>query len=320
MGLIGIETPHWPWYWGPGYPVRAEDDRPNGSALEHSRREGGVNAFVHPVSDPKPFPGDGSPPRAIPLALVPEAIAGNVDTLELACLWSDEIGTVETWYRLLNVGVPIAPSAGTDAFSDFYRAMALGTTRVYVKVDGPLNLKSYLEGLRRGRSFVTTGPFLTFTVGGMEPGEVVAAPSGATVPWELSIASAIPIGTVEVLVNGRVVWKGEGPSAPGQKTHSGQIQVPPGGWIAARAGGPAERTTWPAMDSYPFAQTGAIWFGEIGSIDPNAARSAAQELLAWMDEADQRLAEGYPGAEIPQLRQSFAAARRRLESLSASPR
>ncbi|MGH9336016.1 MAG: hypothetical protein ACRD21_19950, partial [Vicinamibacteria bacterium] len=41
MGLIGISSPHWPWYWGPGYPVYGRDDRPNASALEHSRREGG---------------------------------------------------------------------------------------------------------------------------------------------------------------------------------------------------------------------------------------------------------------------------------------
>jgi TolB protein len=314
MGLIGIETPHWPWYWGPGYPVRADDDRPNESALQHSRREGGVNAFVHPVSDPAPFPNDG-PPRAIPLALVPEAMAGNVDTLELACLWSDEIGTVETWYRLLNVGVPIAPSAGTDAFSDFYRAMALGTTRVYVKVDGPVNLRSYLDALRNGRSFVTTAPFLNFIAGGAGPGDVLQAAVGSDVPWEITIASAIPVEKVEVLVNGRVVWTAEGLTAPGRKTYSGRTTAPAGGWIAARAVG--GRTVWPAMDSYPFAQTGAAWFGRIGSIDPGAARTAARELLAWMDVAEERLSEGYGRAEIPRLQESFARARRRLEALSS---
>jgi len=59
MGLIGISSPHWPWYWGPGYPIYGRDDRPNGSALEHSRREGGINAFVHPVSTGTPFPSEG---------------------------------------------------------------------------------------------------------------------------------------------------------------------------------------------------------------------------------------------------------------------
>jgi len=106
---------------------------------------------------------------------------------------SDEVGTEEAWYRLLNVGVPIALSAETDVFSNFYRSMAVGTARVYVRIEGELNLPSYLDGLRAGRSFVTTGPFLDFR-------------GGATV--------------------------------------------------------------WPSMDSYPFAHTGPIWIGSVGSLGP----------------------------------------------------
>jgi hypothetical protein len=133
-------------------------------------------------------------------------MAGAVDTLEVACLWSDEAGTAEVWYRLLNVGVPIALSAGTDAFSNFYRSMAVGTTRVYVRVEGELSLPSYLDGLRRGRSFVTTGPFLDFRGKEARPGDVIEA---GEVEFTIELASAMPVDQVEVLVNGKAVFEDE---------------------------------------------------------------------------------------------------------------
>ena len=69
------------------------------------------------------------------------------------------------------------------------------------------------------------------------------------------------------------------------------------------------------MDSYAFAHSGAVWLNEVGSIDPEAARTAAGELLAWMDVAEARLVEGYRGASIPKLKERFAEARRKLEAL-----
>jgi TolB protein len=262
---------------------------------------------------PTPFPEDGTP-RNLPLALVPEAMQGLVDTLEVACLWSDERGTADAWYRLLDVGIPIAPSAGTDAFSNFYRSMTVGATRVYVKVGGPLNLASYLEGLRRGRSFVTTGPFLDFEVGGSGPGEILSGAAGSHADFRLTAISAVPVETVEVLVNGKVVWKDGGLTAPGKRVYSGRVPVPAGGWIAARAHG--GEAVWPVMDSYPFAHTGAVWMNEVGSREEEAARRSARELLQWMAVAEARLVEGFGGAAIPALRERFSEARGKLEALA----
>ena len=87
------------------------------------------------------FPAATSP-TGLPLGLVPDAVLGDLDTLEIACLWSDELGTTEAWYRLLNIGAAIAPSAGTDVMANLYRTMAVGTTRVYVKPEGRLTLSS----------------------------------------------------------------------------------------------------------------------------------------------------------------------------------
>jgi TolB protein len=314
MGIIGVSSPHWPWYWGPGYPAYGQDDRPNAVALAHARREGGVNSYVHPVMRPGPFPGGDEPPNGLPLGLVPDAVLGQVDTLEVACLWSDELGTSDAWYRLLNVGAAIAPSAGTDVMTDFYRTMAVGTTRVYVKPEGPLTLNSYLNALRAGRSFVTTGPLLQFTANGAGPGDVIQAKPGAEVAWELTVASPTAFETVEVLINGAVAFTAPGLDAPGKRTWTGRLKTPAGGWIAARVRGGAVQ--WPVMDSYPFAHTAATWFGSIGSVDRESARRAATELLRWMDVADERLVKRYEGAAIPKLKAHFAQARSRLEAIA----
>ena len=73
VGVINIEKPFWPWYWGPGYPVYGQDDRPNVDALRHARQQGGIASYMHPVSVTEPF-ADESSLRAIPLDVVPDGV------------------------------------------------------------------------------------------------------------------------------------------------------------------------------------------------------------------------------------------------------
>ena len=50
----------------------------------------------------------------IPINFVADAVLGEVDVLELACLWSNELGTASLWHQVLNLGIPLAASAGSD--------------------------------------------------------------------------------------------------------------------------------------------------------------------------------------------------------------
>src|SRR5262249_35558143 len=146
VGLINTPDLFWPWIWGPGYEVYGQDDRPNRDPLEHARREGGVNFYVHPIMKPEPFTTENL--GGIPVGFVPVLVPGWVAGLEVACLWSDELGTMELWYRALNFGAPVAPTAGTDVMNNFYRTMAVGTTRVYVRTDSTLGIRGYYDGLK----------------------------------------------------------------------------------------------------------------------------------------------------------------------------
>jgi TolB protein len=311
VGVIGADALFTPWFFGPGYPVYGQAEITNYDALRFARAHGGLGIYVHPVPLADPFPAGGGEPKGLPLELVPDALDGDVDALEIACLWSDEMGTTEVWYRLLNLGLPIAPSGGSDTMHNFHRTMAIGATRVYACPDGP-GMTAYLDAVRRGRSFVSTGPMLDLKVAGQAPGGVVAA-GVRSVDWTLDAASPTPVETVELLVNGRVVWSSEGLTAAGLRRYSGRIDVPEGGWIAARIhGGPS---AWPTQDSYPFAHTAPVWLGRAGSTDPAARRAAAADLERWMDVASKRLAIGYPDEAGVRLKARFETARTTLHTI-----
>ncbi|HET6564237.1 MAG TPA: CehA/McbA family metallohydrolase [Xanthomonadales bacterium] len=309
LQLLGTRDLFWPWVWGPGYQVYGKDDRLNATALRHARAQGGLGGYVHPVGDPDPFTLETA--ANVPLALVADAVLGEVDVIELSCLWTNETGTAALWHQVLNLGIPLAASAGSDVMNNYYRTMAVGATRVYVKPETELTDDSYLQALKAGRSFVSNGPLLEFKAGGAEPGQVIAA--GGAVEWTLNVHSASPYTSVQIFVNGSALQTLDGSTQSGSHSYSGSVQVPSGGWITARVAGP--NSGWPALDSYLFAETSPIWFGAVGSTEPAAMRQAAAKLLMILDVSEQNLREGYGESPIPNLLAHFALARERLESL-----
>lgn len=311
MGLIEIPELHWPWVWGPGYEVYGSDDRTNGEVLDFAHDHGGLGYYVHPVGSPDPFAPEAR--AGVPVELVADAVMGDVDALEVMCLWSSSEGTSALWHRFLNLGLTVAPSAGTDVMLNLHRTMAVGVTRVYAHTGDRLNWPAYVEALREGRSFVTNGPFLDFRLDGAGPGGVVEA--GDTASWTLDLATATAVDTVDILVNGRVVESHAGIASPGQRTYSGELALPGGGWVAVRARGGTTR--WPSMDTSPYAHTAPVWIGERGSTDPVVRRAAAQELLDVLIASRARLRVGYSGSSIPRLEARFDEAMARLEALAA---
>ena len=70
------------------------------------------------------------------------------------------------------------------------------------------------------------------------------------------------------------------------------------------------------MDSYLYAESSPVWFGEVGSTDSAAARQSAQNLLMLLDVAEKNLKAGYGNAPIPNLLGHFNKARVQLETLA----
>jgi len=312
LNLIGIDELYWPWVWGPYYDIYAKEDRLNADPLRFISKKGGLGGYVHPVSVKDPFGAGGA--SSVPIELTADVVLGEVDMLEVGCLWTDEIGTAALWHEFLNLGIPVSLSAGSDVMNDLYRTMAIGATRVYVKPDGEFSLETYLDAIKNGKSFVSNGPQIIFSVDGKEVGDIITS-NKKKLKWELNVHSPVAYDLVEVFVNGDVVWSNKSKKG-NSEIYTGSIEVPKGGWVTARVSG--AKSEWPMMDSFIFAETSPIWFNEKGSTVATSKITAAEKLLKILEVSEQRLSLGYGDSEIPKLKAHFAKAKEKLLGIISS--
>lgn len=120
-----------------------------------------------------------------------------------------------TYYALLNCGFRIAPTAGS---ANGVHPVPFGFSRVYVNLDGQFSYEAWIEGLRAGRSFVTTGPMLLARAEGRWPGATLsAADPRKEFALHCDIRSERPLERVELVMNGEVAQRFEpaNPSSAG---------------------------------------------------------------------------------------------------------
>lgn len=309
IGLFGNNQLYYPWFWGPIlYETHTYDDRTNDEVLKYGRSKGEIGAYVHPISEKNPLANKASMSR-VPIGLVADVVNENLDALEVACLWSDEIGSSVMYHQFLNLGIPVALTAGTDAFPGYARCMAVGTTRIMVNTGEKNDWNSYLDGIRKSKTVVTNGPMVELSVEGRQPGDVIGQTKGKA-SWEMEVFSKSRLEKIELLINGKVVWTAHQPLENGSKKFSGKISVPAGGWIAARVYG--SDIKWPQMDSYPFAHTGPVWIGSVGSTDLEAKKESAQALLKVLDLSWGRIQATYGSNPVANQEAYFQQAREKL--------
>lgn len=111
----------------------------------------------------------------------------------------------DAWYDILNLGFRVSPTAGTD-----YPCAATtpGHERFYTKVEGDFTYKNWLDGIRKGRTFVTTGPLLEFTINGKDIGEEIELENPDSVFIEIKVLfdnEQDSIEKLELIENGDVV-------------------------------------------------------------------------------------------------------------------
>jgi TolB protein len=218
------------------------------------------------------------------------------------------------WHEFLNLGIPVSLSAGSDVMNDLYRTMAIGATRVYVKPEGEFSLETYLNAIKKGKSFVSNGPQIIFSVDGKEVGDIINS-NKKKLKWELNVYSPVDYDLVEVFVNGDVVWSNKSKKG-NSEIYTGSIEVPKGGWVTARVSG--AKSEWPMMDSFIFAETSPIWFNEKGNTVATSKITAAEKLLKILEVSEQRLSLGYGDSEIPKLKAHFAKAKEKLLGIISS--
>ncbi len=314
VGLLGVERPFAPWFFGPKNPALGNPDLSNGDVIAHAQAQGAFATYVHPIADDAdPFTHLADAP--IPLELLSDAVLADRLGLEIVCAWTSPLGNTHLWYRLLNVGRPVAAMSGTDGWVDFHRTPAVGTGRTYVRLDrATATPDTVREAAAAGRSFVTTGPALVFQLrNGARPGDVTKA---GTQSWSVQLGSTVPVDVLEIVVNGTVVQTLDGVAAGQVRTYTGEVTLPEGGWIAARAyaSAPAE-DSWPTMHARPFAHSSPIWITQVGSTEARARAAAAADLIRGIDFADQRARTSYGERAMPRMQARFDQARAVLRAM-----
>ena len=83
-----------------------------------------------------------------------------------------------------------------------------GQERFYTKVQGPLTYSNWLEGVREGRTFVTTGPLIEFRINGEDIGSDIAldGPTAVQVTGSADFAPELDaLAFLELVHNGNVI-------------------------------------------------------------------------------------------------------------------
>ncbi len=209
-----------------------------------------------------------------------ELILGKVDAVETTELdWC--VRDWDEWYTLLNCGfhVPLVGASGKET-----NATALGAVRTYAQLspDEPLTYKGWVEAVRAGRTFATTGPLLTFRVNDQGPGSVVdLAESTPTVRVHAAAHSAEPFERLEVVHNGEAVAGVEASGFPCSAVLEADLPATGGGWFAARCWGDRAVHSTPMRNA---AHTSPVYV-RIGGQSPKPDPITLAKVTGALDES-----------------------------------
>jgi hypothetical protein len=200
----------------------APDYPPLLDACDEARRQGGVALWCHS--------GRGI---EAPVA----SILGRLDGMNVFDpYWM--VPEYETWYGLLNCGIRLPVSTGSDWY-------ICSSNRVYVDTGSEFSYEAWLQGLLSGRTFATNGPVLLLSIGGDMPANDIVGTmtprrsTSAEVSWQ----SAYPVDLVEIVSDGAVIARHRVPAGSLSGTFACDLDVRESGWVAARCSG-ASRTSF----------------------------------------------------------------------------
>jgi TolB protein len=254
------------------YPMDAD-------VYDTAHAQGALVGAVHPFDAvPDPF---ANPAKRITDELPVDVALGKLDYMEIVG-FSDHRSTAAVWYKLLNLGYRIPAGGGTDAMANYASLRGpVGMNRVYVRVPaGPLRIDTFLDALKKGRTFATNGPLIEFTLGGQQAGDELKYDGPqAAVPFTAKLRSIVPVDHLELVCNGRVLqsFLRDGPKDSADV--NGTVAVKESGWCVLRAS--SDKAEYPVLDNYVYATTSPVYATISGK--PPRSPEDAKYFSAWID-------------------------------------
>ena len=234
MILWGLKEPVMPWCSdGPG---EAEIGGHMETTLAHWADE--AHAQGAWVINPH-FPN----PNGEPAALV---ATGRLDGVEM--LRQTRPNHME-YYRYLNCGYRLPLVGGTDKMSS---DVPVGLYRTYARLpdDQEFTYENWCRSVAAGRTFLSGGPIIHLSVDGKEVGDTMTISGPGTVEVEAWAESVLPVFSLEIVQNGRVVARTDSRNGARRLELRENIRVDGHSWIAARTG---------AYDYFDIIQHHDVW-------------------------------------------------------------
>jgi hypothetical protein len=220
--MLGLKNPVMPWCSdGAG---EAEIGGALDVTMSHwadaCHEQGGTVILPH-------FPSpNGEPPALI--------ATGRVDAVEMLV---HHMYNHHEYYRYLNGGYKLPLVGGTDKMM---ADVPVGLYRTYVNIpeDQEFDYNNWCKYLRKGRTFLSSGPMLAFTVNGFQIGDTVdLGENGSTLEVEAHAESIFPIHCLEIVKDGQVVADTRKTKGARRLHLKAKIKVEHSSWLAARVGG-----------------------------------------------------------------------------------
>ena len=211
--LLNIEKLVQPVSIGPGIMKTGTDGIPLTRGIQQARDDGATAIWCHNVFG---------------LEAESNWILGRLDAMNIYD-GGRRAGFKERFYPLLNIGLKIPFSTGTDWFMyDF--------SRVYVEMEKPLTVDNWLDDLSAGRSYITNGPLFRFKVDEAAIGDTLNLSVPRAVSVFGQVEGRIDFLRAEVVLNGRVVATAEARKVGDHFLAEIRQSIPMNepGWIALR--------------------------------------------------------------------------------------
>lgn len=185
-----------------------------------------------------------------------------------------------TFYRYLNVGMKVPFSTGTDWFIYDY-------SRAYVPVKGRVTSNKWLTSLRKGQSFITNGPLLSFTADQKPIGSTIELNGGShVIRINATGQGRTDFKGLELVRNGVVVAETKSQQRNGvfHAEMNTEVTMDQPGWLAVRV--PVENNK-NIYDRLIFGHTSPIYFTRNGksSFDADVAMDLIMEMQQARDKA-----------------------------------
>jgi hypothetical protein len=161
---------------------------------------------------------------------------GKIDAVELMPrLVTEEFETLpfRDWYRYLNCGYRLPAVGGTDKMR---ASNAVGYNRAYAYLgDEEFSVKNWSKAVRRGNTFMSSGPLLFFKADGQAPGSEISFRAGSgRIEVDARAHCAAPMHRLEVVCNGKVVASKVEERGSRELHLKDSVEVSVPGWLAAR--------------------------------------------------------------------------------------